>query len=403
MKIPPMNRISLLLLFLALSGFNLYSQAPYAWYPLNGNAIDSSGNNLNGTIYGNPVPGPNRFNQPNQALVFNGTTDYIVLPAIFDFPTRTVMVWINPTYIGNADINFNNSVYDADNTNVQNGLTSLGCYMVTANNGYNNFNIQTVTAQSDQYGYNATANLNEWYHLAVVRTPLLAKYYLNGVMIDSGSIPNGLHSTNQATYNAVVGASRDFNQNFYGTIDDLKIYNVALTDSAIFAEFNAGSYYLVNNAPVNAADTIYIHSADTIHYVFTDTTHYIIIDTAHVSVTDTAHITVTDTTTVAIGVTDTLYIDANLTGVTGPNSVNILKVYPNPARDQLFINTGNQASMDGYIIKISNSLGQDVFSSLVNQQLFDIDLSGWTGRGTYVLYLIDPSLNVIATKLIVLQ
>ncbi len=49
-----------------------------AWYPLNGNANDESGNGLDGTVYG-AVPCADRFNEENKAYYFNGTTYIEVL------------------------------------------------------------------------------------------------------------------------------------------------------------------------------------------------------------------------------------------------------------------------------------------------------------------------------------
>lgn len=57
--------------------------------------------------------------------------------------------------------------------------------------------------------------------------------------------------------------------------------------------------------------------------------------------------------------------------------------------------------MNGYSIKIVNSLGQQVFLSAVNQQQFYIDLNSWSGAGTYVLTIINAQSQIIETKEIV--
>lgn len=49
-----------------------------AYYPFNGNAIDSSGNGLNGSVFGATLAN-DRFGNPNSAYSFNGTTNYIVV------------------------------------------------------------------------------------------------------------------------------------------------------------------------------------------------------------------------------------------------------------------------------------------------------------------------------------
>ena len=49
-----------------------------AYFPFSGNCLDSSGNNLNGTNYG-ATPAEDRFGNPERALYFNGSNDYIDL------------------------------------------------------------------------------------------------------------------------------------------------------------------------------------------------------------------------------------------------------------------------------------------------------------------------------------
>lgn len=111
------------------------------------------------------------------------------------------------------------------------------------------------------------------------------------------------------------------------------------------------------------------------------------------------NVTVYDT----ISVTDTLIINAVLTGVNPPSNINALKIYPNPANTHIVIDNGNISSMIGYTIRIDNTLGQTVFQSLITQQLFNIDLSGWSGNGTYFVYIIDSGSNTVDVKKILLQ
>jgi len=107
--------------------------------------------------------------------------------------------------------------------------------------------------------------------------------------------------------------------------------------------------------------------------------------------------------TIHIAVTDTLIINAVLTGVNPPQNLNTIKIFPNPAKTHIYIDAGNYISMNGYTIKIDNSLGQTVFTTPVAQQQYYIDLSSWTGNGTYFVYLIDAQSNVIDIRKIILQ
>jgi hypothetical protein len=90
-------------------------------------------------------------------------------------------------------------------------------------------------------------------------------------------------------------------------------------------------------------------------------------------------------------------------GLPSPNNVNTILVYPNPANDHITIDYGNYAIMNGYQLKIENSLGQQVFQTVINQQISYLDLSTWGGNGIYYVHIIDPQGNTVDIKKIVLQ
>ncbi len=124
--------------------------------------------------------------------------------------------------------------------------------------------------------------------------------------------------------------------------------------------------------------------------------------TTNVTIYDTITTNITTYDTLLVSVTDTLIINTSL-GLPAPNNTNAIMVYPNPANDHITIDNGNFALMSNYTLKIENSLGQQVFSSLVNQQQFYVDLNGWSGNGVYFLKLINPQNNIVTIRKIVLQ
>ena len=151
-------------------------------------------------------------------------------------------------------------------------------------------------------------------------------------------------------------------------------------------------YVWVNNG--SCSDTIFFNSQSATQYDTVTTT---------VTVYDTVTTTINDTVTTYLSVTDTLIINVTLTGINPPNNSNTLLAYPNPASDHLIIDCGDFAGMAGYTMKISNSLGQIVFNQPITQQLYNIDLSSWGGKGTYILVIQDAAQTVKASKKIVLQ
>lgn len=158
------------------------------------------------------------------------------------------------------------------------------------------------------------------------------------------------------------------------------------------------------NVPIVANSLLdYPYDGNCIYYD-TITTNVTVYDTITTNVTiyDTITTNITTYDTLLVSVSDTLFINTSL-GLPAPNNTNTIQVYPNPANDHITIDNGNFALMSNYTLKIENSLGQQVFSSLVNQQQFYVDLNGWSGNGVYFLKLINPQNNIVTIRKIVLQ
>jgi len=152
------------------------------------------------------------------------------------------------------------------------------------------------------------------------------------------------------------------------------------------------------NVPIVANSQLqYPYDGNCIHY---DTVT--VQDTIVTQVYDTITTQINVYDTVLVSVTDTLIINTSL-GLPAPNNTNTIQVYPNPANDHITIDNGNFALISNYTIIIENSLGQQVFSSLINQQQFYVDLNGWSGNGVYFLKLINPQNNIVTIRKIVLQ
>jgi hypothetical protein len=176
------------------------------------------------------------------------------------------------------------------------------------------------------------------------------------------------------------------------------------TSSSITVDPSEHSYIWVSDG--NCKDSIWFNS-NQIRVIDTCITK--INDTIKVTKHDTIKVTKYDTITTkitkydTIKVMDTLVINSTLSGISAPNNTNRLIVYPNPAMDHITIDYGVFSKMSGYTMKITNTLGQTVFSSPINQQSSFINLSSWTGKGVYYLQIIDPQSNMIENRKIVLQ
>lgn len=103
----------------------------------------------------------------------------------------------------------------------------------------------------------------------------------------------------------------------------------------------------------------------------------------------------------SISVTDTLIINMNITGYNPISYSNAIKIYPNPANDQLNVSIAN-ANNNGYQIKIVNTLSQVMWSQTISGSSYSMSLSGFSA-GTYFVNVYDGQSNLVEVKKLILQ
>ena len=172
-------------------------------------AYDSSGYNHHGNLFGGPAHAPGRI---NNALSFDGTDDYVSssipsVPKIF-----TIESWIYPTQSGREQ-------HIAEFTNTQ--------FYVGGNNRLG------TPSWSNVWG-NTTLSMNNWYHVVCVRDSTEVRLYLNGNLDGSG----GSLGTNPSSPFAIGDLyGHGGNYKFKGLIDEVRIYNRALSAEEVLALF----------------------------------------------------------------------------------------------------------------------------------------------------------------------
>jgi uncharacterized protein (TIGR02145 family) len=206
-----------------------------AFYPFCGNANDQSGNNNNGTVNGATLTS-NRFSEINNSYFFNGSNNYIDLPAVFNSPSFTLSVW------GNSDVasSFCSPCHvlfsKISNPNVNNNFELRGpnefIYGDGTGNG-SNFNLLLFDGNN--------LSLGDWYHI-VVRYDAVTKQasiYLNGILRNTSTGGALSNIINQAASIGARPGTRELP--FYGKIDDVFFYNRIITDSEVVQLYNLGS------------------------------------------------------------------------------------------------------------------------------------------------------------------
>jgi hypothetical protein len=197
-----------------------------ARYPFDGNANDVSGNNNNGTLVGGVTLTTDRFGAPNRAYSFNGTSSYVSVPASgsLNSPTTacTQAAWVYLYGTSLVGSGFDPLIMKSLTT--ENGFM----YRMVANPDYIAAAFNTWDTSQ---GAAQTTPLNQWHHVATVFNGSTLRMYYDGAFIGSQPIAMTIAADNRPlTIGAdVPGVLEIFN----GKIDDVCIYNRALSDADI--------------------------------------------------------------------------------------------------------------------------------------------------------------------------
>lgn len=198
---------------------DLLSDGLVSFYGFDGNPNDYSGKN-HGIEYNVEYLENDPFST-NQVLMLNGFSSLVDLQNPFDYEEITLSIWFNAHYFGSIfDL-----IYTSDNPFLNYGLLNIA---VRNENGINNLNFNVS-------GQNVTVEIekNKWYHVTVTRNKKEFKYYLNGTLIESGSFENYLTS-DAGSQTAIIGCKRTFENGYFnGLIDNLRIYDKALSEKDI--------------------------------------------------------------------------------------------------------------------------------------------------------------------------
>jgi hypothetical protein len=201
-----------------------------AFYPFNGNANDASGNNLHGTVSG-ASPGIDRFGNANKAYTFDGTDDFINMgnPAALQLNnTVTFSCWVNIVAFKTQFI-FTKIFFDPN----QGGNPAKGyaIYQNAFGNGTPSFSEVIYSSSGLASSYvGETITTGTWIFVTLVIEQSSWKFYQNGVLIND--VP-GTNLLDDGTLGDLNIGRYSGGFNFDGRIDDVTIYNRALTANEV--------------------------------------------------------------------------------------------------------------------------------------------------------------------------
>jgi hypothetical protein len=370
------------------------------WWPFNGNANDISGNGNNGTNNGASLTA-DRFGNANSAYNFSGGSSVSVPMTLLlhNLPVRTFSCWFNANGAQNGG-----RIYET--TYLNGGIAMYNGNVLDAwyYNGTNECNVTNII----------TGNLNQWHHLVYVTDSNtgLGSIYLDGVFIDSR---NGLPFTSPSNWlnNFLRFGLGAQGESFIGKIDDIGIWNRALTQEEITNLYN-GCQLTVNTQPnsqtinINNNAQFEVGSSDpsatfqwqtdlgvgfqnlnSVGQFSGATTNTLSVSNVTLSNNNQPFRCIvssgscSDTSNVAV-----LTVNNNV-GINETTQDNIFTVFPNPA--QSIINVKADNKLIGDIYTIYDNTGRVVLTGKINAQNTTIELGNLSG-GIY-LFIVGENMK----------
>ena len=231
------------------------SDSLVGYWTFNGNEVTNGVivNRVNSTQNGNPeniaTSSFYAYGKIGQSGNFDGTNDDVILPNsnTYNFDNTknfTISGWINIAKAGSSE-----TVFSTVNGS---GTGGYGVYISTGN--VLGFIVYNGVGSSAVLG-NTVVTQKTWHHVAYVFTgPTTANLYLDGVLDKTGSFTQNLASISA---NRFIGTNSNLADHFNGKIDDLRIYNRALSDLEVRQLYNNGQNIILTPTSVTSQLSAY--------------------------------------------------------------------------------------------------------------------------------------------------
>ncbi|WP_295794231.1 DUF2341 domain-containing protein [Mucilaginibacter sp.] len=213
----------------------------YLSYPFNGNANDASTAGNNGTVQNSATLTTDRYGAANSAYTFNGSTQYISTATASAAPgpqNFSISVWFKTSSAGGMLVGYGSSQTGAS------AMYDRHIYMTNAGQIYYGIYPSSVQTISTATSY-ADGN---WHH-AVATTSTTAGSYLfvDGAVVAADNTMTTSQNFGANGYwrvgydNLAAWTNAPTNPFFNGSLDDVAVYNTALTASQVYTLYGAGS------------------------------------------------------------------------------------------------------------------------------------------------------------------
>ncbi|MDD5627056.1 MAG: LamG domain-containing protein [Patescibacteria group bacterium] len=172
-----------------------------------------------------------RVGKYGYAMNFDGSNDYVAIPSYtVDADTGTIAAWFKTS--ADFSSNYNQLGFLLGNTAVNYS------YLALQGNGSTAYSIRGETNTNGEF-FAATSDIvpvGAWNQIITTFNNKTAKTYLNGILVDTETITNSL------TLSRISGLTYLTNVTYFnGLIDDVRVYNYALTPLQVKTLYNENS------------------------------------------------------------------------------------------------------------------------------------------------------------------
>ncbi len=385
------------------------------WWPFNGNANDESGNGNHGTVNGATLTS-DRNGKENSAYSFDGLDNMISTNMSSSSKTLSISVWVKV-----EKDKFSYPLGFGDNEQI--GGYGLGFSSVTGECQLKEHSFFVYDGYEKCQNIIQTESVNEinkWENITFILQNNSISLYKNNKF--QGTNDNFLLTGINLLQ---FGRRNDNFWSFGGQIDDIAIYNRALSEQEIKQLYDGcprekatlnptNGVVLKNSNPITLSATpsggVFkgkaILNGDFIPKNATlgsNSVDYRFVNSQGCKDSTQFKVVVYDTLGIVCSSTDTLKIKVQLTTGIKAGQMTAMNVYPNPTSDVLIIEASDLNALKNYTYRIVNLEGKEVYKYFVTSVKTEISLKTLGSKGVYVLHILDEKGTSIENKKIVLE
>src|SRR3989344_5397538 len=211
-------------------------------------AYDRSGNANNGTLTNGPTRAIGKI---GQGLSFDGSNDYVNVSDNANFDLGGKNFSISFWFKANEDLNTIGDIWSDRRSILQKGVDSIGLangayqiffegdvdtVLIEFSNGANWFNAQTAKTSWDA---------NTWYHGVITHNQTTMSWYIDGILDSQTTRTETIQNNNDSLR---IGRFDRNAWSWTGLIDDVRIYNRALSADEIKRLYRIGATLKINTS-----------------------------------------------------------------------------------------------------------------------------------------------------------